>query len=178
MSFFKSVFGGSGGSGKPRSSQIEPPGTEMKVFHEQPTRLGQRGTLDYAHGSATFDHNAHDLTVHSIQSEQPGGGSKLMHRIAQDAQELGKPFIRTTLTAPSAHGFYHKMGMLPSQATKTAAENRWNQSFGGQVSPFAGGGTGKLNPDALAAFDLRLKTSRSQWEAPTATVLQNSGRRN
>lgn len=35
-----------------------------------------------------------------------------MQQIAEDAEQMGKPFVRTTMTAPSAFGFYHRMGMI------------------------------------------------------------------
>ena len=117
-----SWFGGGGKSSKPNKGDGQ--WVEMQTYrHDRPgVDGGGRGEIENPQGSASYDRNAHDLTVHGIVSAAPGGGAFLMQQIAEDAQQMGKPFVRTTMTAPSALGFYHRMGMLPSQASKTMGE--------------------------------------------------------
>ena len=164
------------------SSKKKPGGgqwIEMQEYvHRRPSVDGKRGEIENPQGTASYDRNPTDLTVHGIVSEKPGGGTLLMHQIAMDAQEMGKPFVRTTMTAPSAFGFYHRMGMLPSQQSKAMGELSMAKSHPQGVSFPIGqvGKPGRLNQESLDAMDLRIKTSRMQWEAPTETVLRKSGR--
>lgn len=164
------------------SSKKKPGGgqwIEMQEYvHRRPSVDGKRGEIENPQGTASYDRNPTDLTVHGIVSEKPGGGKFLMHQIAMDAQEMGKPFVRTTMTAPSAFGFYHRMGMLPSQQSKAMGELSMAKSHPQGVSFPIGqvGKPGRLNQESLDAMDLRIKTSRMQWEAPTETVLRKSGR--
>ncbi len=65
---------------------------------------GGRGGIENPH--------AYDLTVHDIVSAKPGDGAFPMQQIAEDLEQMGKPFARTTMTAPSAFGFHHRMGMI------------------------------------------------------------------
>ncbi len=174
-------FGSGGGkpSGKPSSKPTSGGGqwVEMQEYtHNRPSVDGRRGEIDNPMGNATYDRNPNDLTVHGVISGKPGGGTFLMHQIAMDAQEMGKPFVRTTMTAPSAFGFYHRMGMLPSQESKAMGELSMQQTHPGGVSFPVGqvGNPGRLNQGSLDAMDLRIKTSRMQWEAPTETVLRKS----
>lgn len=167
-----------GGGGKPKQGGGQ--WVEMQTYrHDRPTVDGQRGEIDNPQGNATYDRSAHDLTVHGIVSAKPGGGAFLMNQIAQDAQQMGKPFVRTTMTAPSAFGFYHRMGMLPSQASKTMGELSMAHTHPNGVTFPVGqvGNPGRLNQGSLNAMDLRIKTSRMQWEAPTETVLHKSSGR-
>lgn len=170
---------GSGGS-KPKSKPSGEHWVEMQEYvHRRPSVDGQRGEIENPQGNTTYDRNPNDLTVHGIVSEKPGGGTLLMHQIALDAQQMGKPFVRTTMTAPSAFGFYHRMGMLPSQQSKAMGELSMQQSHPLGVSFPMGqiGNPGRLDQGALDAMDLRLKTSRMQWEAPTETVVRKSSGR-
>ena len=163
------------GSGKKKPSGGQ--WIEMQEYvHRRPSVDGKRGEIENPQGTASYDRNPTDLTVHGIISVKPGGGTLLMHQIAMDAQEMGKPFVRTTMTAPSAFGFYHRMGMLPSQQSKTMAELTMAKTHPEGVSFPVGqvGKPGRLNQDSLDAMDLRIKTSRMQWEAPTDTVLRKS----
>lgn len=164
--------------GRPRQSSGD--WIEMTTYrHDRPGADGQRGTIDNPQGNATYDRNPHDLTVHGITSNKPGGGKFLMQQIALDAHEMGKPFVRTTMTAPTAFGFYHKMGMLPSLATKAMGEASMARTHPGGVSFPVGqvGHPGRLDQGSLDALDRRIKTSRMQWEAPTATVIKKSSGR-
>lgn len=174
-----SWFGGGGKSSKPNKGGGQ--WVEMQTYrHDRPgVDGGGRGEIENPQGSASYDRNAHDLTVHGIVSAKPGGGAFLMQQIARDAQQMGKPFVRTTMTAPSAFGFYHRMGMLPSQASKTMGELSMARTHPNGVSFPIGqvGQPGRLDQGSLDAMDLRIKTSRMQWEAPTATVLQKSSGR-
>lgn len=166
------------GSGKKKTGGGQ--WVEMQEYvHRRPSVDGKRGEIENPQGTASYDRNATDLTVHGIVSGKPGGGTLLMHQIAMDAQEMGKPFVRTTMTAPSAFGFYHRMGMLPSQQSKTMGELSMARTHPEGVSFPIGqvGKPGRLNQTSLDAIDLRIKTSRMQWEAPTDTVLRKSSGR-
>ena len=169
-------FGSGGRKPKPNGEQW----IEMQTYvHRRPSVDGQRGEIENPQGSTTYDRNPNDLTVHGIVSEKSGGGTSLMHQIALDAQQMGKPFVRTTMTAPSAFGFYHRMGMLPSQHSKAMGERSMANTHPDGVSFPVGqvGRPGRLNQQSLDALDLRIKTSRMQWEAPTDTVLRKSSGR-
>ena len=169
-------FGSGGGKPKQTNGQW----VEMQEYvHNRPSVDGKRGVIDNPQGNATYDRTPNDLTVHGIVSHKAGGGAFLMHQIALDAQQMGKPFVRTTMTAPSAFGFYRRMGMLPSQASKVMGELSMTQTHPDGVSFPMGqvGNPGRLNQDSLDAMDLRIKTSGTQWEAPTETVVRKSSGR-
>lgn len=101
-----------GGGGKPNKGGGQ--WVERQTYrHDRPgVDGGGRGKIETPQGCASYDRNAHDLTVHGIVAAKPGGGAFLMQQIAEDAEQMGKPFVRTTMTALSAFGFYHGMGMI------------------------------------------------------------------
>lgn len=163
----------SGSSGGSAGREIE-----MQTFrHDRPGHDGGRGTIENWAGTATYDRNAHDLTVHTVMADRRGGGTFLMGQMANEAKTLGKPFVRTTLTAPTAYGFYRNMGMLPSRESAQRAQDDLDRRKPEGLSFPMGaiGNPGRLNEESLGLFERRFKTARLQWEAPTDVVLKRSG---
>lgn len=166
------------GKGASSSGGSHAPAIEMQSYvHDRPGHDGGRGTIENWAGTATYDRNAHDLTVHTVIADRRGGGTFLMGQIAREAKALDKPFVRTTLTAPPAYGFYRNLGMLPSRESAQFAQQDLEQRAPEGLSFPVGtvGAPGRLNQDALNLFERRIKTARLQWEAPTDVVLKRSG---
>ena len=101
---------------------------------------------------------------------------------SEEAARLGKSHVRTTLTAPSAHNFYLKMGLHPSENIKQIRDQQFGsvQQFTSVPVPgktnAEGGPMGRFSTASLEAFGTRLKLARTNpvWEGETATVRTQS----
>lgn len=163
-----------GKSSKRTATNKSEQGIELQEYpqHTRTTQSGQTGTINFPFGSTKYKQNDDDLTVSTIGSKMPGLGSRMMNMVAEEAGTLGKDFVRTTLTAPSAHNFYLKMGLHPSTDFKTKADQRFGEVINIRSNQ------GKLNQQDLERFNTRFKYSRINpvWEGRTETVRQQSDR--
>lgn len=114
-------------------SANDPPAFSGKITGSISTtpaqRAGRRGSfsasLSASHGNQlvgkmeiTHSASQRTTTISSIQNTSGGRvkgvGSALMQRAEHVARQMGDHTLETTLTAPSAQGFYKKQGLRPN----------------------------------------------------------------
>lgn len=177
---FSSLFGG-------KSAPSTPPREiEMQEYpqHRKTSGSGTKGAIGFPFGSTSYQETATDLTVKNIGSTMPGLGSRMMNMVANEAQRLDKPHVRTTLTALSAQNFYLKMGLRPSREYKQQVDQQIGRVFHFDVMKsteqrnHAGKPMGRFTQDSLDAFAARFKYAKTNpvWEGRTATVRQQSAK--
>lgn len=104
------------------------------------------------------------LTISTIASNPPGGGLGrfAMMQIAQQALENDAMTIQTTLTAPSAQGFYSIMGLAPEP------------NLAAQLIPVYTQALMEQDPTLTLAQAQAIAASKIPvWQAPTGTVFNN-----
>jgi hypothetical protein len=179
-SIFSSLFG------RKSTQPTKPIETEMQEYpqRQRTSGVGTQGSIKFPFGSTTYQETATDLTVKNIGSKMPGLGSRMMNMVANEAQRLEKPHVRTTLTALSAQNFYLKMGLHPSRDYKRRVDQQIGRTFQFDVIKSTerrnamGKPMGRFTQESLDAFAVRFKYARTNpvWEGRTATVRQQSAK--
>ncbi len=183
MSFFQ----------KGRRKSISPveSGIEMETLktHVIPSRDGHNGRISHKSGSYTDYERENDaMTIHTISSAKSGEGAKMMHDVATEARTADKDFVRTTLTAPTAHGFYLKMGLHPAPSNKahldtafrtTTLPLRKEVALDPEVKGPSGEPIRRFKKTDLDQFAQRLKAGQRSptWEGRASTVRELSTQR-
>ena len=177
--------------GRRKSTTSVESGIEMDILktHDAPSRDGSHGRISFKSGSyADYERENDAMTIHTISSEKSGQGAEMMHDVATEARNANKDFVRTTMTAPTAHGFYLKMGLHPAPSNKV----RLDKAFGTTTMPLrkeaamdpeikgsSGAPIRRFKQTDLDQFARRLKVGKQStiWEGSSSTVRELSVQR-
>jgi hypothetical protein len=182
VSFFRNIFD----DDNARQAPPEQAGVEMTTYSQIKRTHGAdtKGRIDLRSRSyAAYKESASDLTILTINSKVQGDGSRMMNMLGEEAARLGKGHVRTDMTALSAHNFYLKMGLHPSEEIKQLSDQQFGSVHQFNSTPVPGKTNAEGNPmgrfttESLKAFGSRLRAAKINnafWEGETGTVRTQS----